>query len=254
MSRALRRPYRRDIPRDWETELAELSPRSEQTSWLKLIFEEGYPWEPVERFMIYEMIPAHAVDPEILSWLQRDTPPQGYWDSVLDEFVPEEGCMITKRAHRLYQEFQCWGRPWWVIQGTKGGHKRWFSESDKKLLKLAGLPQEPPAPGDLDYAPFDSRVVTQLVKHDLLRDEQGRIRQGMEDRQGIVGYRAREAKDAKQFRTLLLDWLSEQVAEIAPDAHKALLKMDAPRSTADPKAREAAMEAADERFIEHGRA
>lgn len=251
----LHRPYRRDVPRDWETQLAELAPRSDQTTWLKLIWEEGYPWERVERFIIYEMIPAHAVDAEILAQLQRATPPQGRYDAVLEEFIPEDGCMITKRAWRLYQEFQCWGRPYWVIQGSRGGHKRWFNNTERQMLKLAGLPQDPPAPGDLDYAPFDERVVTQLVKHDLLRDEQGRIRAALGKRkiQTLVGFRGKEEADAQTFRKLLLDWLGDQVAEVAPDAHRALLQMDAPRKDVDVVRVEEAMERAEQTFIETGR-
>lgn len=255
MARVLKRPHRRDVPRDWETQLAELAPRSDQTTWLKLIWEEGYPWEHVERFMIYEMIPAHAVDMEIREQLERDTPPQGYWDSVLEEFIPEDGCLITKRAHRLYKEFQCWGRPWWVIQGTKGGHKRWFNETEKKLLKLAGLRQEPPAPGDLEYAPFDERVVTQLVKHDLLRNEQGRVQSTLGQRQILTlsGFRRKEDDEARTFRKLLLDWLSDQVSEVSDDLTNSLMKLDAPRRDVDERRIEAAQEASEQTFIETGR-
>lgn len=255
MARPLVNPVQRTVPRDWHQQLAALWPRSDQTSWPLLIWEAGYPWEPVERWIIYEMHPAHTVDREVLAQLERATPPQGSYDHVLEQYVPEDGCLITTRAWKLFQEYRCWGRPFWVIQGSKGGHKRWFSESEKRLLKHYGLPSEPAAPGDLPYAPFDNRVIDKLAQHDLLRDLNGRVRAHLGTKKilTLAGFRRREDENAREFRKVLLGWLSDQIAEIAPDVTSSLLALDAPRRDIDVNALEARQEADDASFIETGR-
>lgn len=256
MGRTLVTPVVRTVPRDWETQLAELSPRSEQTSWLKLIWEEGYPWEPVERWIIYEMMPAHTVDREILDQLERERPPQGYYDAALEEYVPEDGWLITTRAWKLFQQYRCWGRPFWVIQGTKGGNKRWFNATEKKLLQHVGLPSDPPAPGDLPYAPFDNRVVEQLVKLDLLRDVNGQVRAHLGKKKilTLAGFRRQEEDNARDFRLMLLGWLTEQMGEQGEDLTRAMQALDAPRRDIDVKQLEAAQDASEQTFIETGRA
>lgn len=248
----LRKLSHADVPRDWETQLAETWPRHENQTWPKLIWEPGRPWEtPVDRWFIYEMIPECAIDPGILEQLQDLSPPQGYWSEEAGEFI-SDGSTITTRAWHLYRETGCWGRPLWVIQGTKGGHKRWFSKTEQQLLKLAGLPTTPPVPGDLPYAPFDNRVVEALMKHDALRDEQGKIRSGLN--LTIGGFRARQEAEARLFRVKLLAWLEDQISEMDPERiTKSLQVLDAPRSQHDPKEIEAAEDAAKHNFIETGR-
>ncbi|MBA2713420.1 MAG: hypothetical protein H0U55_07705 [Rubrobacteraceae bacterium] len=191
---------------------------------------------------------------EVLLQLLDPAPPSAhgnYYDTVLKEFVRNPDCLITERAWHLFRETNCWGRPYWVIQGTKGGHKRWFSQNEQKLLKMAGLPTDPPAPGDLPYAEFDDRVLVQLEKLDMLRSEQGQLKR----RGSILGKNAhqiREEEDGKKFRLQLVSFLKEQMEEIAPDVHKGLLGIDAARSTNDPGKMEEVMELAEHDFIETG--
>jgi hypothetical protein len=208
----LRLPHRRLVPPEWERQLAELSPQTNRFSWLKLVWEPGRPDAVIERFIVYQMIPAHAVQTEILEQLQRDLPPQGYYDDVLKEYVDEENCLITTRAWQLYRETQCWGRPYWVIQGTKGGHKRWFSETERKMLKVAGLPCDPPNPGELPYAEFDQRTLAALSQLDMLKGVHGTLRR--QKALSPEGYAARAEAEERVLRERLLSWLTDQVAEL----------------------------------------
>jgi hypothetical protein len=64
-------PHRRLVPPEWERQLAELSPPTNRFSWLKLVWEPGRPDAVIERFIVYQMVPAHAVQTEILDQLQR---------------------------------------------------------------------------------------------------------------------------------------------------------------------------------------
>jgi hypothetical protein len=255
----LRIPVQMAVPPEWTAQLAELSPPTNRFKWLKLLFEPGYEWEPCERLFIYEMTPARAMNGSmlgaILEQLQHPAPPSAmgnYYDSVKGEFVRNPDCLITERAYWLYQETQCWGRPYWVIQGEKGGHKRWFSPIEKKFLKLAGLPSSPPEPGDLPYAPFDERVLNALRTHDLLQGEHGGIKR-QKALLGPTSHSARLAAEEERFRTALVKWLGEQVAEVAPDVEKAFKRSKGNHSDRSAAEMDEAAEQAEEQFIRTGR-
>ena len=245
---------KKDVPLAWEKRLAEFSPPTDRFSWLKLIWESGHPWEgAVDRWFIYQMIPAKAVDEAIIEQLEMPPPSEmgNYYDATLGEFVRNPDCMITERAWHLWRETKCWGRPFWVIQGTKGGHKRWFSTLESKFLKLAGLPADPPIPGDLPYAPFDDRVMAQLEAYDLMRGVHGSLKRNKH--LGNAQNAIRQERQEKEFREELVRWLACQVEEIAPDVTKGLMGMDAPRRDLDVKKMHRMQEEAEQSFIETGR-
>lgn len=257
--------HRRTVPKEAEDWLREYSPPTTRFKWLKLIHEEGYPWEPIDRFIIYEMLPEKIMEPDageedqllpmILEQLRHPLPPSemgNYYDHALGEFVRNDDCLITERAWHMYRETGCWGRPYWVIQGENGGHKRFFSQTEKKLLKLAGLPSEPPDPGDLPFAEFDNRVKNQLAAQDMLRGIQTRLKGAKE--QGIAQNALRQERLERQFREGLLKFLFAQVADIAKDVHQSAIALDAPRMDSDrTKELERLSEEAEAAFLETGR-
>lgn len=250
----LKKPWQKTVPVEWEKQLADFSPQTNRFTWLKLIWEPGYPWEIVERFLVYQMVPATAIIPEIREQLEHDLPPSkmgNYYDTVKQEFIRNPDCLITERAYHLYKETRCWGRPYWVIQGTRGGHKRWFSPVEKKFLKLAGLPHEPPAPGDLPYAEFSDLTIEKLQQHDALQGVQGSMKR-LKAALGNENYHKRMDVENQEFRRQITAWLYDQVADIAPDVHKSLVALDAPRSKIDPRKLEALQERAEQAFIETG--
>ncbi len=251
----LRRLLQKDVPREWEARLAQLSPPTDRFTWLKIIWEPGHPWEtPVDRWFIYSMVPEHAVEEAVLEQL-RDFPPPSEmgnrYDEVKGEFVNNPDCLITERAWHMYRETRCWGRPYWVIQGPNGGHKRWFSNVEKQFLKLAGLPQEPPIPGDLPYAEFDEKVMEQLAKRDLMQKAQDTIGR----KKGLLGglQDARVAAEEQRLREELVKWLADQVTEAGEGVMESLMKLDAPRADIDVKEMERREETATENFIRTGR-
>lgn len=254
----LRIPQMREVPPEWEAQLAVISPPTNRFSYLKLVWEQGYPWEICERYMIYQMLPARVMTSPfhqgILEQLQRSDPPQGYYDKIKGEYVEEENCLITTRAWHLYRETKCWGKPYWVIQGDKGGHKRWFTQVERKFLRLAGLPDSPPEPGELPYAPFDERVLRQIEEHDLLQGMQSGLRHARAITEGT--YSARVEAQEKELRLKLVGWLKGQVDDAAPDAHAGLVGLDGGRRPASVKeqvAAEEAAETAEENYVETGR-
>lgn len=259
----LRKLHKRDVPKEWEDRLAEISPPTNRFTYLKLVWEPGYPWEtPVDRYFIYQMVPERAVDESVLEQL-RDFPPPSkmgnYFDPYLvneetgqlGKFVNNPDCLITERAWHLFQETRCWGRPFWVIQGENGGHKRWFSPVEQKFLKLAGLPQDPPEPGALPYADFNEKTVAMLMAHDLLLGTQAPLRRSKSLLQGVRDERY-EAQE-EEFRRKLIGWLAAQVTEAGEGVMESLMVMDAPRADIDVKLLEQREEQATENFIKTGK-
>lgn len=258
----LKRLFKRVVPESWERELNDISPSQNRFVWLKLIYEEGHPWEPVERYMLYQMTPERlmvaGLMPDILEQLKDPDPPSAhgnYYDTVKEEFVRDPNCLITERAWHLYRETGCWGRPYWVIQGERGGHKRWFTRAEQQLLRFAKLPTEPPAPGDLPYAEWDERVKEKLLQLDVLRGEHGERRRTAALAKGHSALEEKEKELQLELRQKLLGFLKEQVTEIGDEATKALLKVDAGRVRRDrfEQARiEEGMEKTEDNFLTTG--
>jgi len=251
---SLRRLVERDVPKAWEAQLREFSPPTTRFTYLKLRWEPGYPWEsPVERWIIDQMIPEHAVEEGILEQLRDYPPPSAmgnHYDAVLGEFVRNPDCLITERAWHTFRETRCWARPFWVIQGPNGGHKRWFSNVERNFLKLAGLPEEPPVPGDLEYADFDERVMAHLRAYDLLRNQHA----GLKRKRDLLGglQDARTEAEERRFREQMVKWLSDQVTEAAEGVTESLMLMDAPRRDIDVREIERRDEQAMQNYIELG--
>lgn len=234
--------YVREPPAEWVARLAEYSPPSEDKPWLKIVWEPGEPWIAGQRWTFYEMTHQSLLDmsnPEtwaLLDELNGPHPrneghictsiPQSSWPG----FVPKkygpclcrhkfEGwrfgpcSLITKRQWELWREVPGYlAQRFWVIQGEAGGHKTAFNEQEVDLLKIAGLPEDPPGIGDLPYAPFDERAVAQVIRHNRLHqlnmsyDEYRRTRQG-------TAYRLEREQLARSMRAEYVKWLAEQLGE-----------------------------------------
>jgi hypothetical protein len=212
--------YHRLVPREWQRELEQLTPRSDRTTWLQLAWFPGDPWGPVQRWAIYEMVPlpvwdeiirghrAKGYKPEeiweyvILDCLRGPHPRElGYYDMVLRRFISDS--LVTRDEWELFREHNAIPKLYWVIQGENGGHKRTFSKLEQKYLKLAGLPADPPTPGSLPYAPFDRRVMDQLAWRDRLKALKGKLSDDLDAR----------STEQQAFRTHLVKWLENQMQE-----------------------------------------
>ena len=250
--------YDRSAPREWGEQLHQLAPQSEMVPWLRLAWLSGDPWEPVQRWCVYEMVPlriwwgiiqAHRSrgkrpeeiwEYEILRHLQGPDPRgMGHWDSVLGKYVTE--AEVTRQEWQMHREFKAVPKLFWIIQGDQGGHKRHFSPIEQKYLKMLRLPEDPPAPGDLPYAEFDSRVLFQLQRRDRLHAAQGRLSTVTDEKH----------PDMVEFRRGLVGYLTDQVtAEL--ESYK--LNLDGiPRSHAREDDPTGHIEQAIENFINTGR-
>lgn len=211
----------------WNRALSRIAPRSENINWLHIDWFAGDPWEPVERWVVYEMTPwdtlarqrEHArrfgFDDEIVADLTGPNPrTRGHFDRVLKRYVVDgEPALIDRRQWVLFREFQCLAQPLWIIQGSRGGHKRHFTPSELRHLRTRGYPHKAaPAPGELPYAEFDERVLVQLAKMDRLRQWDRAMSWRKRTMTDTFKDRARAET---RFLKLFGDWLDEQMAGVA---------------------------------------
>jgi hypothetical protein len=80
------------------------------------------------------------------------------------------------------------------------------------MLKVAGLPSEPPVPGELPYAEFDHRTLAALTQLDMLKGVHGSLRR--QKALSPEGYAARAEVEERAFRERMLAWLTDQVADL----------------------------------------
>ncbi|MHB1310635.1 MAG: hypothetical protein ACYC3L_01370 [Gemmatimonadaceae bacterium] len=157
---------------DWVHRLHAMRPMTDHTTGLAIAWEPGDPWEPVQRWFIYEVFPKHAIPPQIREQLDGPNPRStghacfgtnalGRWCQCPNpkmRWVGGPAPGITRQAWTLYRKHGGWARPLWVIQGKDGGHKYRFTQWESRLSKMAGGPEQPPIAGDLPYAEPDERT------------------------------------------------------------------------------------------------
>lgn len=255
---------------EWVAALREHSPLTDAHGALELLWEPGDVWIPGQRWMLYEMIPADPefVDYERLLELRGPNPrATGHMCTArtvdgqfaclckvkLEGWRNEDGepSGVNLTQWKLYQRTGRFGRPWWVIQGSRGGHKAFLTKEERMFLAAAGKKTEMPAIGELPYAEFDQRVIEHVVRFNRLRqmglslrDYRVRMRKG---------YRLHKAEVEKELRKQLVQWLDEQMApehELFVDAmKKGELDGHAPKTDTD---WEKVGDAAEHAYIETG--
>jgi hypothetical protein len=215
--------YNRIVPAEWQRDLDRLTPRQDRTTWLQLAWMSGDPWQPVQRWCVYEMVPlqvwleiigkhmARGKKPEeTIEWEQwqdlegpnpRD---RGYYDTVMQCFLTD-GCTVTRQEWELYREHgKAIPKLYWIIQGDHGGHLRRYGQLETQWLELAGRPTDPPAPGDLPYAPYDRRVFDQLAHRAQLKQLESKLSQD----------RGERSSQKQELRAAIVKWIESQSREV----------------------------------------
>lgn len=158
----------------WNAELERLCPRQDRSSYLRMVWEPGDPWAPVQRWMVYEFEP-RCVNPTATYWdLVDGVDPRdlNHYDAVDKRYKRRtgmKGSWLARLSYRLYRQTGDLPRPFWVVQGTKGGHLRYYGPLHQRVATDAGLPPVPPAPGSLCYAEPDARTWAAIGQQDRLR-------------------------------------------------------------------------------------
>ena len=187
-------------PEAWEKELRAISPISTKFSHLRLR------WHPANIWVLYECVPAELIPPSKLEQL-TDRP---YWELPPGQRL---GRMVSVSAYQfwMYQQHKVWARPFWFIQGNNGGTPARLSDYEAAMAKAAGFPTDVPAPGELPYAPFDQRVVQQIVARDRLW-KMGMSVEALQHSATSGALKAEEAEAERKFRKDFLSWWEGQMA------------------------------------------
>lgn len=171
--------------KEWERRLDEIAPRQDHLTWLKPVWVPGDLFERdrrenvVERWMIYQMYPLplleQMLEPSMYELILRDLHgpnPRNRtrYDRVLHQAFPDPRCNIDRMQWMLFRETGCFGRPLWVVQGDRGGHKRRWSHNESVVSQLLEGPEQPPLPGELPYAEPDWRTFHALAQINTLRE------------------------------------------------------------------------------------
>jgi hypothetical protein len=223
-------------PDEWVVRLRDVSPRDDEVDWLAFAWEAGDPWVPLQRWGLYGMVHIKHIlgdldDDELDSRIEELRGPHPRSEGHLcSHKVPGQfQCLcqrkmeawrggpcnlITLTQWKLFREYdgQYLPVPFWVIEGERGGHKWLFNEEERTLLRMSDLPDEPPTPGSLPYAPFDNRVIEQIMRHNKLLQFGCTIAE-LKKKMGSDAYARHKADNAREMRKKYLAYLEDQLVE-----------------------------------------
>lgn len=212
----------RDVPPEWDAMLAAVSPRSQRLPWLKLAWMSGMSYEPVCRWVLYEMVPdLGIVDPFRLAAL-RGPPPRQLGEWVVDEEPPYakrwvSHSLVSQLQWDLFRDTGCAPFLFWIVQGPNGGHRWRLPAAEKQFVcSLYGEGADVPSPGERPYADFSQRTIDQIVRHDRLRQwDQQRSQPFGTLRKSDAGlYVAAQVFDQKrEYAALMLKYLTDQIED-----------------------------------------
>lgn len=169
------RHWSMEFPREWYQRLREISPITPVISWLEPR------WFPMRlenggdggRWLLYECAPVRSLP--ISQRLDIEDMLGGVPPRFMD--TSTESKRRSKAVRLMFaDDWQCemyrlhdvWARQLWILQGDTGGHPLQYEEAEQKILQLHGYPTDPPAVGELPFAPFDERVVRQMQRRNRL--------------------------------------------------------------------------------------
>ena len=171
----------------WQATLDAIAPPGGRLTWLKLVWVPGDPWRvedpdadprmgaktldgSVNRWIIHTMFPLDRTPAHIRDDLMGPSPrDRGHFDRVLGRFIPDPKCNVSLQQWQLFRDTRCWAKPYWIVQGTGGGHKKSWKRVESVISRMHGGPKDPPLPGALPFANPDNRTFDKLVKLDLVR-------------------------------------------------------------------------------------
>jgi hypothetical protein len=249
---------RKSVPPEWQAELERVVPRSDSVSWLKLAWYPGISYEPVGRWVVYEMEPnldrLHTADCRLRhgTWecirgcrlwdLAQESPRlRGRW--VKDQRIPQwlggerwvSSAMHSTLQWELYHETKCYPLLFWIIQGDKGGHL-WRLDHVAQAFgtEIAGI--EPPLPGNLPYAEWNQQVIARIAEFDRLRKWKQSMswnaRGENKTEAGLIV--AQDIYNREQeYSAQVLHWLDHEIEQAVSDLPRTALPKwaDMPRGT-----------------------
>jgi len=219
----------RPVPPDWQADLERLGKAGDAVNWLQLVWQPGWPHDPVQRWEIYEIVPdLSTIDVTFLEALRGPDPRlQGHW--VKDAVGKKEwrsDAIVSRTQWRLFHETGCFSQRTWIIQGSHGGHFWQMPLQESMFLKALGKPYETPPSGALPYADYDQRVFDRLAEYDKLRRWKQNLdwqaRYGTKTQAGLYLMGDRQDEEEKWARTML-NWLDDLIESVMSDVPRSML-------------------------------
>ena len=229
----------------WQQELDRIAPGDGGDGvLLHLYWEEGYPWEPINRWMI------GTVNTRVPDFFREalegpDPRTQGHYDEVLKVFKTSAAC--SRRQWDYYQHTGHHLETYWVCQGSRGGHRYVFNQTEGRLAVMNGYDAQPPRPGDLGYITpneitFDAlrNIRALFVDQAIIEDKENQILAANE-REGLV-----------ELRRAVWNWLSDGLEESCDELAFALKSDMHMAPDGDSNAINKGLEEVEESFITEG--
>ncbi len=247
--------WERTVPLEWQTDLDQLNP-GENVTTLKLVWQPGWPWGPVQRFEVYEIIPAATIErilrEEAIRWIQ-DSMTQGIWKAVKgpdprtvgqwvrDPDIPwsmggkrwRSDSLVSHTQWQLHRDTGGLPTRSWIIEGDQGGHAWRLGEFEQAFLLSTGTEPELvqdltmawPDPGTQPYADYDQRVLDALAERDQITQWRESLR--WDDRVGrdvALDLLDKESKDRhRSMMERMHKWIDHQVGSIISDIPRSQL-------------------------------
>lgn len=208
-------PGGRGALRAAQAELDRFFPRNSVISWLLADWLSDDAGDPIERFVVYQMVPESKVHAEMRYALNGPHPwTLGHWRFGKWRSSAQPG--LTARKWELWRRHRAEARLFWIVQGSGGGHRyRVNDPTEMKIRRQNGLPPDTPSPGALPFAPLDWRVYDNLLDLDQVR----RFVYAAEFANRSPGQlEAQERDAAEDARRALVKWWGRQVDEIVDEA------------------------------------
>lgn len=208
----------------WQAALDREYRRGPRFARVLVYWEPGDPWQPVNRFFLWQAFhPTHIrIEPWILAALNGPSPRStghycgaGYCYCDLKRNKWHDGATrhVDALTWRIYRETGLYATRWWVIQGKHGGHRYKWEQTEVSAVMSAmnGGENQPPMAGDQPYAPFDTRVLRAIRREHNISRAARRLESLQGRKEALV---KEEIDEVLATQKLLWDWAGQQIEEM----------------------------------------
>lgn len=157
---------------EWQAQLDREFYRGPHFGRLLLRFDPGDPWQPINRFFLWQAVDPRYVkiEPWVLRALKGPSPRStghycgdGYCLCAVKHNRWDKGATrhVDTLQWRIYRETGLYATRWWVLQGNRGGHRYAWETTELASLvsQMKTGERHPPEVCSLPPAPFDARVL-----------------------------------------------------------------------------------------------
>ncbi len=233
--------YNPEFPAEWMAELRRISPVSRVHSYLIPVwYRQG------QRWVLYDALPAVLIRPDKAYGMITGVELLDLLTGMPIVWRPkfERAREVSQFQWAMFQRHKAYVRPFWVLQGDRGGHQVAFTQWQQHLLSVKHLPMTPPPigmaewekahlkwamtdgdplyePSYLHPCPFDNRVIAHLIAQNRLIQLNGSVQALRES--GKPEERVKEfeslQKDVRYAELAAVEQFMTPIVEMASSLH-----------------------------------